>query len=286
MTILPGHPIAPPDAPPPAKPPREPRGPRQGFGSRALVGGLAAVVALAGAGSWYALHSSGGTSPAASIAPVVHHHAALPGKQAAPHTKAAAMAAATKIFSVLPAQLPGYQVKGKASFHTNDTTSDPATRAVDHCLAGATGKGIGVDSPTALHRTPAPTVIAVNVSLSFMQSATKAASDLAILRSASTQRCLVHALVGRTVAMGAGASLVFTSIKPLHVPRGVVGLQYDGQVSSDVRGGQSVRIVLLASVVRGTEILVASTGLGAALPLSTDVRVLNAIVAQTHRVIG
>lgn len=291
MTILPGRPIAPPDEPSPP-PSKHSRDPRTGVSRRTLALVLAAVVAAGGGGAWFMLHSSGsgGSKPAAAVVthPVVHHPkpAVPPGKFAAPRTKADAMAVATRIFSVLPAQLPGWQVEGKPTFDTGDDSNDPVSRSVRGCLAAATGRGVGVDSPTVSHTTRTPTYTGVDVTLGFMPSAARAAADLAVLRRPSAQKCLSHAIVGRTVTMGAGATLTFTSMKPLKVPGHAVGMEFDGQIGSDIIGGQSVRVVMLAAADRATEILVTSSGLGAALPLASDVRILGAISAQTRRLIA
>jgi len=294
MTILPGHPIAPPDVPPPAEPPRaprEPRGPRHGVGSRALVIAMAGVVALAGAGSWYAIHSSGsgGSAPAASSAPVVHRHAPAlkPGTFAAPHARAGAMQVATKVFAVLPAQLPGWRVEGATAFDGGDATgADPVSRATAKCVAGVSSPGLAVDSPDVYQRTATPTYMSVSAQLGFVRTPARAAADLAVISRASVRQCVARGLVGRTVSMGAGSSLKFTAMKPLRVPAHSVGLEFDGVITSNIVGDQAVRVVMLFAVDRATEVVVTSTGLGAALPLSTDLRVLHAITTQTHRVIA
>jgi hypothetical protein len=286
MTILPGHPIPPPDAPPPPPAPAA-RGPRVNASRRTVAAVVAGAVVLGGGGAWFALHSSGGASPAAAVttkSPV--HHPAKAAKPSAPHTRAAAMAAATQVFTVLPAQLPGWQVEGKPTFFTGDDGSDPVGRAAAGCLAAASGGGIGVNSPSLLHRTATPTYLGVDVMLAFMRTPARAAADLAVLGRPSAQKCLAHALVGRTVSVGAGSTLRYTSMKSLRLPAHTVGFEFDGQIESNVIGGQAVRVVMLATVDRATEILVTSTGLGAALPLGSDVRILNAIRAQAHRVVG
>jgi len=252
--------------------------------TRTIAAIVAGVVAVGGAGAWFMLRSSGDSTPAA----VATHKApaAASSKLAAPHTRAAAMKVATRVFAVLPAQLPGWKVEGKPTFDPGDKGADPATKAINRCLAAATGGGIGVDSADVVHRTAVPTFMSVGVTLGFMRTPAKAAADLAVLRKASTQQCLARTVVGQTVSLGSGSTMRFTSMKSVRVPGRAVGMQFDGRITSNVIGDQSVRVVMIAAVDRATEILVTSAGLGAALPLSTDVRVLNTIVAQTHRVIA
>ncbi|MDQ1747276.1 MAG: hypothetical protein QOD07_1539 [Frankiaceae bacterium] len=298
MTILPGQPLATPDAPPPPAPNaqhgrHEPPRPDHGIGSRALTIGLAGVVALAAAGSWYAVHHTHGGATAAvgsSTSPVVIHRQVVPARSLrlpVPHSRAAAMSVATKVFTVLPAQLPGWKVVGAPTFHVADAAStDPVSRAAARCVAGASSPGVAVDSPDVFHRTATPTLMSVSAELGFVRSPARAAADLAIVGKAAARQCLARAIVGRTVAMGPGSTLQFTSMKPVRVPRHTVGLEFDGVIRSNVVGDQAVRVVLLFAVDRATEITVTSSGLGAALPLDTDLRVLNALTAQTHRVIA
>lgn len=287
MTILPGQPIAPPDAPSPdPAPPRRSREPRTSSNrsTRTLAAAVAGVLAVGGGGAWFVLHSSGGSAPAAAIT-----HKAPPAtskKLPAPHTRPAAMNVATRVFAVLPAQLPGWKVDGKPTFNTGSDKNDPVDRSIQRCFGAATGRGIGVKSPDVFQRTATPSYLGVDATLGFMRTPAKAAADLAVLGRASTQQCLARSVVGRTVPISAGTTMRFTSMKRLRVPGRAVGMQFDGQISSNVVGDQSVRVVMLATVDRATEILLTSTGLGAALPLSTDVRVMNAIVAQTHRLIA
>jgi len=75
-------------------------------------------------------------------------------------------------------------------------------------------------------------------------------------------------------------------MKPLRVPGNAVSWEFDGRIDSNVIGGQSVRVVMLAKADRATEVFLTSTGLGAALPLSTDTRILHALVAQARRVMA
>jgi hypothetical protein len=289
MTILPGQPIAPPDAPPPSGPHKGPhkgpRGPRLSVSGRTLAAVVAGVVAVGGGGAWFFLHSSGGTTPVAAVHTTPVHHPAKPVKKtvAPPRTKAAAMLAATKIFAVMPAQLPGWQVDGKPAFQSPD--SDPVSRSANRCL-GSTGTGINVASPGVFHRTAAPTYMSVDADLGFMRTPAAAAADVAALRSAKAQKCLTAAIIGRPVAMGGDATMRFTSMRRLAVPRPAVAFEFDGQIDSSAIGKQAVRVVMLFASVRATEIQVTSAGLGAALPLTTDVRVLDTVVAQTRRLIG
>jgi hypothetical protein len=301
MTILPGQPIAAPDGPPtpPAPTPPAQHGrhdsPRPGHsvGNRALTIGLAGVVALAAAGSWYAVHHTHGGGAAAagsSSAPVVTYRHLVPAtslRLPAPHTRAAAMSAATKIFTVVPAELPGWRVEGAPTFHAAGAAStDPVGRAAARCVAAASSPGVSVDSPDVIHRTATPTFMSVSAELGFVRSPARAAADLAVVGKAAARQCLARAMIGRTIVMGAGSALQYTSIKPVPVPRHTVGLEFDGVIRSNVVGDQAVRVVMLFAVDRATEIMVTSSGLGAALPLDTDLRVLDAIVAQTHRVIA
>jgi hypothetical protein len=254
---------------------------------RTLAAVAAGVVALGGGGAWFALHSSGGTAPAAAVAthPAVHHKAS-PAKPRAPHTRADALKTGTAILAVLREQFPGWKVDGKPTIQNPNDNSDPVSRSIQQCLAGASSRGYAVTSPEVTHTTATPSYLSVDVTLGFVRNAARATADLAVLGRASAQRCIAKQVVGRTVSMGSGASLRFTSMKPLQVPGRAVGWEFDGQIQSNVIGGQSVRVVMLATVDRATEILLTSTGLGAALPLSADLRVLHAITAQTHRVIG
>jgi hypothetical protein len=285
MTILPGQPIAPPDAATPA-PPEPPRGPRVSLGGRTLAVLVAAVAAAGGGGAWLLLHSSGGTAPAAVVHPAATvHHKAKPTALPAPRTKAEAMRAATKIFAVLPAQLPGWQVDGKPTFDTGGG-NDAVAKSVNRCLTAANSGGLGVNSPEVFHRTATPTYLAVDASINFVRTAAQAAQDLAVLGRASVQNCLRRTTVGRTIAIDRTASMRFTSMRTPRVAAGVVAFQFDGQIESAAIGGQSVRVVMLATADRTNEILVTSSGLGAALPVSADLRVLKAIVAQSRRVVG
>ena len=300
MTILPGHPLAapegstPPAAPAPPSEPSEPRAPRGPRGPQLSVSGrtLAAVLAgvVAAGGGWYFLHSAGAAAPAAAVVnhPVVHHasKAALPaGKVAAPRTAADALKVATRVFAVLPAQLPGWNVDGKTKLETDHDTS-PVSLAVQRCLAAAHSGGIGVDSPELSQTTSTPTYTSVDANLGFVRSARRAAADFAVVKSPAVQHCIASATVGRDVPIAPGATMRFTSMKALRAPRGVVAWQYDGQIDSNVIGGQPVRVVMLMTVDRSTEVLLTSSGLGVALPLATDLRVLGAITAQTRRLIA
>jgi hypothetical protein len=289
MTILPGHPIAVPDAPPPA-PPKRPRGPRTSVGGRTLAVALAGVVAAGGGGAWFMLRPSGHSTPAAAVVThqVVHHPKApvVPGRLAAPRTKAEAMVAATRIFSVLPAQLPGWHVDGKPTFDTGGNESDPFSRSFNKCLGGATRSGTGVDSPSVSHRTSAPTYQEFDVTLNFVRSAAVAASDLAVLARSSTQKCVAHVLVGQSLPAGSGATVRITSMRPQPVPGRAIAWQIDGRFDSANTGPLPVRIVMLATVDRATEFLVASVGFGAALPLASDEKIVTAVIAQTRHVIA
>lgn len=288
MTILPGQPIAPPDAPPPASP-KGPRGPRVSMGGRTLAVVAAAVVAAGGGGAWFLLRSSsGGTTPAAAVVhhPVTPaHHKPKPATLPPPRTKAAAMRAATKIFAVMPGQLPGWKVDGKATFDTGSST-DAVTKSINKCVAAANSGGIGVDSPEFFQRTATPTYLAVDATVNFVSTRAQAAHDMSVLARPSVQNCLRASSVGRTITIDSTATMRFTSMRTPRVAPGVVAYQFDGQIQSAAIGGQSVRVVMLATADRTNEILVTSSGLGAALPVTTDLRVLNAVVAQSRRVMG
>jgi len=249
---------------------------------RTIAAIVAGALALGGGGAWFMLRSSGGSTPAVA-APV--HHPVTPGKLPAPHTRAAALKVATRVFAVLPAKLPGWQVDGKPELAGSDS-SDPVSRAVSRCLAGIGRTGIAVDSAGYFRRTAAPTYMAVSAMLGFVPSAARAASDIAVLRQPTAQHCIAKLMVGRTVSMGAGAALTFTSMKPLRVPGKAVSWEFDGRIDSNVIGGQSVRVVMLAKADRATEVFLTSTGLGAALPLATDLRLLTAVVVRAHALVA
>ena len=251
----------------------------------------AAVVALGAAGGYMLMHKSGAASP--TVTPPAVPTAAAPAKHApvhpatqhsGPRTRPAAMQAALQIFPTLPAELPGWQVSGKASFESN-ASSDPVSRQIDRCFNGAGSKGIAVDSPSASQTTTAPTEMNVQATLTFMRSAKAAARDLAAIRKPAALRCVSASVLDRTVALGPGATLRFSSMKRLNVPRQMFGLEFNGRVESNVLGAQSVRVVLLGTVHRATEVLVASSGFDVALPLSTDRRLLTALTARTAQVL-
>ena len=289
MTILPGQPITPPEQPSPP-PSKHSRGPRRSISGRTLAVVLAGAVALGG-GAWFVMHSSSSKAApkAGPSGPVIHHpiaRAKQSNQLAAPRTKAAAMTAATRVFAALPAQLPGWQVEGKPTFDTSGHDKDPLSRSFNKCLAGATTEGIGVDSPTVSHRTAAPTYQSVDVTLDFVRTPAVATADLALLRRADTQRCISKLLVGRTTPLPSGGSMKITSMRPQPMPGRAIAWQFDGQLDSANTGPLPLRVVMLATVDRATEILVASVGLGDALPLATDVKVANAMVDQTRRVIA
>lgn len=285
MTILPGHPIA--EAPPP--PSKHSRGPRTGIGGRTLALILAGVVAAGGGGAWFLLHSSDTAAPVAAVAhhPAVLHHPAGSGKLATPHTRAAAMAAATRIFTVLPAQLPGWQVSGKASFDTGHDGTDAVSRAAEKCdAAGNAAQSIDVVSPDLVHRGAPLTSMSVSVHLGFVRTPAAAAAAFAAEPKASVMQCIVHAVVGKTVPLDGATTLKFTSVRPLRVRAGAAAMQVDGQVSAAGIGTQPVRMIELIAVDRATEVSVVSVGMGAALPLATDLRILDATIAQARRVIA
>jgi len=287
MTILPGQPIAPPDQPSSPPPSKHSRGPRMSLSGRTLAVVLAGVVA-AGGGAWFVLHSSGSKTPAAVTHHVVRHPkpTAGAGTLAAPHTKAQAMTVATRVFATLPAQLPGWQVDGKPTFDTSGHNNDPLSKAFNKCLGGATTDGIGVDSASVFHRTPAPTYESVDVTLDFVRTPAQATADLTLLRRPATRSCIAKILVGRTIPIAGSGSMKITSMRPQPMPGRAIAWQFDGRLDSSNTGPLPLRIVLLATVDRATEILVASVGFGDALPFGTDVKVVNAVVAQTHRVIA
>lgn len=194
------------------------------------------------------------------------------------------MQAALQIFPTLPAQLPGWQVSGKTAFE-NNSNSDPVSRQIDSCFNGSGSSGISIDSPSEVQSTTTPTEMSVQATLSFVRSAKAAARDLATIRRPAAQRCVADAMLGRTIAMGPGATMRFSSMKRLNMPHHMFGLEFDGRVESNVLGAQSIRVVMLGTVHRSTEILLASAGFDVALPLSADRRVLSALTARTAQVL-
>jgi hypothetical protein len=284
MTILPGQPRTTGEQqPPPRRPRRIVRPDRRGV----VATSVAAVVLLAGGGTWYALHSAGSSKAASPVTPTrsVHHVGVAPSRLSAPVTRTDAMRAATKIFAVLPATLPGWSVSGTTKFDTA-SGSDPLSRSIDRCFGSANNTGISVDSPSVSHTTAEPTNLSVDAALTFVRSSRRASADLAALRRPAALSCMRAHVVGRKLAIGRGATLQFDSMRQLHLTRDVVGVQFDGQVNSDVIGSQAIRVVMLATVDRATEILVTSAGLGASLPLTSDVRILQAVRSQTREIIG
>src|SRR4051794_28640304 len=226
MTILPGHPVAPPPEAPEPKPPKPPkrskRSSQRGIAvsRRTLAAVAAGVVVAGGGGAWVVLHSSGASHPVAAASPQQPvHHPAAPVRLPAPRTAAEALHVANRIFAVVPAQLPGWKVTGKATIDRSSSSgSDPVARSVARCVAGSQVRGVAVNSPDVSRSTAEPTEMSVSTELTFVRTPAVAAADLAMIRSARTQRCITAAVVGRTVSLGHGATLRFTSARPLRLP--------------------------------------------------------------------
>lgn len=281
MTILPGN------TPSPTAPqPEPPGGGRQLPVGRRTLALIAAGVVVAGAGGWYALHSSGSSSPSGTPAqsPVHHPGAQQQSGSSGPITKAEAMREATAIFAVVPTQLPGFDVTGSASFQST-TDTDPVSRSVDKCFGGTSSNDITVNSPDVGHSTPDPTQTTVDVALSFERNQATVASDLAKILRPQSEACLRRAVVGHNLPAGSNGSLKFTSLRALSMPSGTFGFQLDGILDSSNTGQLPVQIVMLGAPVRATEILLVSTGVGAVLPLTLDRKILNAVVAKARTVV-
>lgn len=289
LTILPGERV---QTDGPAEAPPAHRGTKRGpsVSRRTVALGVAAVVALGGGGAYLVTHKSASstqtvTPPApAAAAPAANHSVAhVKAKPAGVRTRAQAMQAALQIFPVLSTQLPGWQVSGKTAFDSG-SSADPVSRQIDRCFKGH-GGGVSVDSPSASQVTTTPTEMNVQANLTFVRSAAVAAKDLAAIRRPSVQQCIGASVLGRSVSLGPGATMRLSVMKPLRTPRRMFGLQFDGRVESNVLGAQSVRVVMLGTVHRATEVMVTSAGFNVALPVSTDRRVLDALTARTVQVL-
>jgi hypothetical protein len=285
LTILPGE-HAQTDAPPESAPAH--RGTRRGWppvSRRTAVVGLAAVVAVAGAGGFFFLHKSGSASPALSPAPVAHTRLAPETHAKSRMSNTQAVQEAGQIFTVIPEQLPGWQVTGAAKVEPNAGGADPVSRSIERCLCGAGQQGVSVDSPSTSQRTATPTVLSVDATLVFVRNATRARSDIAKIRSSATQRCIGSAVANHTSSFGPGSSFRFTSTRHLAMPAHVFGMQFDGRVDSNVIGAQSVRVVMMGTFRHATEVMLVSTGFGTALSHRADLHLLNALAARTAQVI-